>query len=68
MVLFVGTEARCEEARGKLLEDPLFTRMMAREAHGALQIVAAAKAPRAVVTRAHAYHSKVGELGGVRAI
>ncbi len=68
MVLFLGTKEKCEAARTKLLSDPLFTRMLAREAHGALQIVAAAKAPHAVVSRAHAYHSRVGEMGGIRAI
>ncbi|RFC45147.1 MAG: hypothetical protein DVB28_000701 [Verrucomicrobia bacterium] len=68
MVLFVGTKEKCESARLKLLEDPQFSSMMARAAHGVLQIVAAAHAPRAVVNRAHAYQSSVGELGGVRPI
>lgn len=68
MVLFVGPQKRCEEARVKLMEDPFFCRLMARDAHGALQIVAAAKAPKAVVSRVVHYHSKVGELGGVRPI
>ena len=68
MVLFVGTKERCETARAKLLADPMFTRMMAREAHGVLQVVEAAKAPRPVVTRVRWYQSRVGEMGGVRAI
>ena len=57
MVLFVGTKEQCETARTKLLEDPQFSRMLSRAAHGALQIVAAAHAPHAVVSRAHAYQS-----------
>lgn len=68
MVLFVGTKEQCETARIKLLADPQFSRMLARDAHGALQIIASARAPRALVSRAHAYQSKVGELGGVRPI
>jgi hypothetical protein len=68
MVLFVGTREKCEMARTKLLENPQFRRLLARQAHGVLQIVESAKAPRAVVTRASAYQSRVGEMGGVRAI
>jgi hypothetical protein len=65
MVLFVGTKEDCETARTKLSEDPQFSRLLARDAHGVLQIVAAGKAPRAVVSRAHAYQSRVGEMGGI---
>lgn len=68
MVLFVGTKENCELARTRLLEDPQFTRLLARDAHGVLQIIAAAHAPHPVVTRAHAYQSRVGEMGGIRPI
>lgn len=67
-VLFVGTKEKCELARAKLLENPQFRRLLARDAHGSLQIVEAAKAPRAVVARASLYQSRVGEMGGVRPI
>ncbi len=68
IVLCVGTHEKCEQARATLKADPQFTSLMAREGHGALQIVAAANAPHAVVHRAHQYNSRVSELGGVRPI
>ncbi len=68
MVLFVGTKEGCELARTKLMENPQFARLLARDAHGTLQIVQAAHAPHAVVSRAHAYQSKVGETGGIQPI
>lgn len=68
MVLFVGTKEDCELARLKLTGNLQFARLLARDAHGVLQIVPAAQAPHAVIARAHAYQSRVGEAGGIKPV
>ena len=38
IVLAVGTRDRCEKLRSKLMDDPQFLALLARQRHGSLQI------------------------------